>query len=238
MSTDIPPPGKSKSHTKVWLALVGVIATAIGVVPPVITAMRATPTVSQPGSGNTANIGSTVNSNNQTQNTYVSMWVEGARTIFGAAPRSAQVQVAAAKPGVVPDPLEPPAAGVPQSKLVPEPGALGNIVVNASLMNEATWSPEPSRIGRLLNFRLHVEAAEVVDKVGTLDVTLSREGKDVCTISLNTKTSPFANGVRWSNSDCLDTVMPNMTVAYRARVKAADMVPMAVRLDVVHAVRK
>ncbi len=237
MNTDTSPPAKSKSHTKVWLAVVGVAGALIGIVPPMITAMRSVPTVSQPGNGNTANVGSTVNSNNQTQNTYVSMWFEGARTIFGAAPKSAQVQ-AMARSGVVPDPLEPPAAGVPQAKLEPEPGALGSLVVNASLMNDATWSPEPSRVGRLLNFRFHVEASEVADKVGTLDVTLSREGKDVCTMSLNTKTSPFNNGVRWSNSDCLDTLAPNATVAYRARVKAADMVPMAVRLDVVRAVRK
>lgn len=235
MNTDLSPSNKAKSHTKVWLAVVGVVGSLIGIVPPVITAVRSIPTVSQPGNGNTAIIGGTVNSNNQTQNTYVSMWIEGARTIFGAAPRSAQ---ASARSGVVPDPLEPPAAGVPQVKLEPEPGALGNLVVNASLMNNATWGPEPSRVGRLLNFRFHVEASEVADKVGTLDVTLSREGKDVCTISLNTKTSPFANGVRWSNSDCLDTLAPNAAVAYRARVKAADMVPMAVRLDVVHAVRK
>ncbi|MBI2732958.1 MAG: hypothetical protein HYX44_06585, partial [Aquabacterium sp.] len=51
-------------------------------------------------------------------------------------------------------------------------------------------------------------------------------------------TSPFNNGVRWGNADCLDTLAPNAVAAYRARVKAADMVPMAVRLDVVHAVRK
>lgn len=230
-----PPRSKAKSHTKVWLAVVGVVGTLIGIVPPAITALRSTPTVSQPGNGNTANIGSTVNSNNQTQNTYLSMWVEGARTILGAAPRSVQ---ASTRPGVVPDPLEAPAAGVPQTRLEPEPGALGNLVVNASLMNDATWGPEPSRVGRLLNFRFHVEASEVADKVGMLDVTLSREGKDVCTISLNTKTSPFNNGVRWGNSDCLDTLAPNAVAAYRARVKAADMVPMAVRLDVVHAVRK
>ncbi|WP_152606485.1 hypothetical protein [Aquabacterium sp. NJ1] len=235
MNTDTSPPGKSKSHTKVWLAVVGVAGSLIGIVPPVITALRSIPTVSQPGNGNTAMVGSTVNSNNQTQNTYVSMWVEGARTIFGAAPKSAQV---AARSGVIPEPLEPPAAGVPQAKLEPEPGALGTIVVNASLMNDATWGPEPSRVGRLLNFRFHVEASEVADKVGTLDVTLSREGKDVCTISLNTKTSALARGVRWGNSDCLDTLAPNAVVAYRARVKAADMVPMAVRLDAVHAVRK
>lgn len=237
MSSDLPSPVKAKSHTKVWLAVVGVVGTLIGIVPPVITAVRAIPTVSQPGNGNTANIGSTVNSNNQTHNTYVSMWVEGARTLFGAAPKTIQIQ-ASNKAGVIPEPLEPPAAGVPQAKLEPEPGALGNIVLNASLMNDATWGPEASRVGRLLNFRFHVEAAEVADKVGTLDVTLNREGKDVCTISLNTKTSPFTNGVRWSNSDCLDTLAPNAAVTYRARVKAADMVPMAVRLDVVHAVRK
>ena len=120
----------------------------------------------------------------------------------------------------------------------PEPGSLGRIVHNASLINEATWSPEPSRVNRLLTFHFEVEARATNETQGIINMTLFRQGKDVCTISLNTKTSPNHDGVRWGNAICNDTVPANANVQYRTRVQAAEMLPIKILLAYVDAVRK
>jgi CarboxypepD_reg-like domain len=121
---------------------------------------------------------------------------------------------------------------------VPEPGAVGRLVTNASLINDATWAVEPSRVNRLLTFSFYVEASSNGDKVGNLDATLFRQGKDICTISLNSKTSPLSSGVRNDRASCYDTLASNSGAVYRAKIKASEMVPVKVVLYVVDAVKK
>jgi CarboxypepD_reg-like domain len=121
---------------------------------------------------------------------------------------------------------------------VPEPGAVGRLVTNASLINDATWAVEPSRVNRLLTFSFYVEASSNGDKVGNLDATLFRQGKDICTISLNSKTSPLSSGVRLDRASCYDTLVNNSGAIYRVKVKASEMVPIKVVLSTVDAVKK
>jgi hypothetical protein len=210
---------RAAQRTRVWIAAVGAVGAAIAIIPPMVTAFRSGPGFNQQGTGNTAISGSTVNSNNRTNITYVSMWVDGLRAMVGAKPLQSVLTIN-------------------EENLVPEPGAIGTIVSNASLMGDATWSPEPSHINRFLSFYLHAEATGPDDKVGSVDATLARDGRDICTISLNTRTSPLGNGVRWGSSSCHDTLPANVTATYRARIKATDMSLIVVRLDRVDAVRK
>jgi CarboxypepD_reg-like domain len=120
----------------------------------------------------------------------------------------------------------------------PEPGAIGRLVTNSSLINDATWTVEPSRVNRLLTFSFYVEASSSGDKVGNLDATLFRQGKDICTISLNSKTSPLSAGVRNDRAICYDTLASNSGAVYRVKVKASEMVPVKIVLQVVDAVKK
>ncbi|RZL03364.1 MAG: hypothetical protein EOP36_05115 [Rubrivivax sp.] len=227
---------KTRSATKIWLAVLSTITAGIAIVPPMIAAFRASPSASQNGNGNTAVIGSTVGSNNQTNNSYLSMWVEGARTIVGTNTRPAVVMPMGQ---AVPMSLQPALNPVVVAEFKePEPGATGRIVTNASLMNEATWSPEPSRVPRLLTFVLRAEAIGSDEKPGTLDATLAREGRDICTVSLNTRTSPMGSGVRWADAVCTDTLPANGSATYKAKVKAFEMSPVAVRLTHVDSVKR
>lgn len=134
--------------------------------------------------------------------------------------------------------LPAPAMGIGGGFVDPEPGAIGRLVNNASLINGATWGPEPSRVQRLLRFDFHVEARAASEDQGLLNVTLAREGKDVCTISLNSKTSPNHQGVRWGHASCNDTLPAHGNVQYATRVQATDMLPIKVVLERVDAVRK
>ena len=226
-----------RPNTRVRIAVIGAIVAVIAVIPPLVTAWRSMSGMSQQGTGNTQINGRDINSNNQTNNTFVSMWVDGVRTLVGTnskpvasmpAPMQRPAQALDSQPATKPQP-------VPST---PEPGAIGAIVSNASLLGDATWSPDPSRVNRFLTFYLRAEAIGTNDKFGSLDATLAREGKDVCTISLNSQTSPLANGVRWGSSTCHDTLPANASVTYRARVKATDMNPIVVRLERVDAVRE
>lgn len=225
--------------------MIGLIGTAIAIVPPAITALRPTPSNTQNGDGNTITQGSTVNSNNTNNATYVSMWIDGMKTIFGA-PRvqSAQHEVSPIqriqKPSEqnhVPTETKSDMSLIAQTA-TPEPGAVGRLVDNASLANEATWSPEVSRVDRLLTFHFRAEATASEENPGTLDATLSRDGKDVCTISLNTQTSANSNGVRYANSICSDTVSAGSSYTYRAKVNVSGMMPIGVRLSHVDAILK
>ena len=78
----------SKARPKLWIAVIGAGGAAIAVVPPRVTAFRSTAGINQQGAGNTAISGSTLNSNNTTHNTFISMWEEGARTLVGAGPKT------------------------------------------------------------------------------------------------------------------------------------------------------
>ncbi|MDB5800606.1 MAG: hypothetical protein JWL63_1545 [Rhodocyclales bacterium] len=230
-----------KSKLKLWIAVVSAITAAVAIIPPAITVLRATPSVSQTGTGNSAVIGSTVGSNNQTTNTYLSMWVEGTRALVGISPTSQLTMVPAPAPGA--QAASPAASASPSPALASEPkdaepGALGRVVDNASLMNAATWSPEPSRVARLLTFYLHVEATGTDEKQGSIDVALSREGRDVCTLSLNSRTSPISGGVHYGNSTCHDTLPANEMATYKTKVRSVEMSPVVIRLDYVDAVRK
>jgi hypothetical protein len=129
-------------------------------------------------------------------------------------------------------------AATPMGIIEPEPGALGRLVTNASLISDATWSPEPSRVNRLLNFEFHVEARPTTEAAGLINVTLTRSGKDVCTVSLNTKTSPASAGVHWGVAYCSDSLLSQADVQYKTRVQATEMVPIKVVLTRVDAVRK
>jgi hypothetical protein len=238
-------PRKPRNTVKVWLAILSTVAAGIAIVPPTITAFRASPTSSQSGTGNVAVVGSTVGSNNQTlnetHNTFLSMWVEGARTIVGAQPKAVLVQpVQAAQ--LAPQPPQAQAAATPVAlsmaePATPEPGTVGRLVDNASLMNDATWSPISSRGTRLLSFIFRVEATVDEGKQGTLDATLAREGRDVCTVSLNTQTSPFNSGVRWGIATCADRLPADAAASYHVRVKAVELVPVTVRLVSVDGVK-
>ncbi len=238
-------PNKSSPRTKIWLSMIGLIGTVIGIVPPAITALRPTPGNTQNGNGNTINQGSTVNSNNTNNTTYLSMWTDGMKTIFGT-PRVQPAQHGVSQIQRIQTPSEPnhiPTETKSDMSLTaqtatPEPGAVGRLVDNASLANEATWSPEVSRVNRLLTFHFRAEATASDENPGTLDATLSRDGKDVCTISLNTQTSANSNGVRYANSICSDTVSAGSSYTYRAKVNVSGMIPIGVRLGQVDAILK
>lgn len=228
-----------KSKLKLWIAVVSAISAAVAIIPPAITVLRASPSVSQTGTGNSAVIGSTIGSNNKTTNTYISMWVEGTRALVGISPKSQLTMVPAPAPGAQPaSPAASPSSALASEPKEPEPGALGHVVENASLMNAATWGPEPSRVARLLTFYLHVEATGADEKQGSIDVALSREGRDVCTLSLNSKTSPISGGVHYGNSTCHDTLPANEMATYKTKVRSVEMSPVVIRLDYVDAVRK
>jgi hypothetical protein len=246
------PPVRSTSHVKLWLAIIGVAGAAVAIVPPAITALRASPTVSQAGGNGTAIIGSTVDSHDRidnrishhatttTTNNYWSMWKAGAAAMLGGGPSARPAAPGQATPEALLQ-QQPTAAGLPPPAPEPkeaEPGALGTLVNNASLLDSATWSPEASRVTRLLTFRLHAEGVSAEDKPGHLDATLTRDGHDVCTISLNTRTTRQAQGVRWDEAICHDTLVANQQVTYLAKVKASDMSPEVIRLESVNAVRK
>jgi len=229
---------KSRLSVRIWLAIFSTIAAGIAIVPPAITAFRASPTAAQTGTGNVAVIGSTVGSNNVTTNTYLSMWVEGARTIVGSNPRPVVIQSGPSPTQTATAPALATAPGANLESKEPERGAIGRLVINASLMNDASWSPEPSRVPRLLTFILRAEATSSDEKQGTMDATLFRDGRDVCTVSLNTKTSPLGSGVRWSDATCTDSLPPNGVVTYKAKVKAVEMTPVTVRLTYVDSIVK
>jgi hypothetical protein len=93
-------------------------------------------------------------------------------------------------------------------------------------------------VNRLLTFSFSLEASSNGDKVGNLDATLFREGKNLCTISLNTKTSPLRGGVRFDNAVCYDTLISNSGATYRAKVKTLEMTPVKIVLNAVDAVKK
>jgi hypothetical protein len=133
-----------------------------------------------------------------------------------------------------PEPLPLPSAALAE----PEPGALGRLVLNASLISEATWSPEASRVNRLLHFNFHVEARPITEAPGLINVTLTRAGKDVCTVSLNNKTSHMSSGVYWGDASCTDTLPTMANVTCTSRVQANGMMPIKVVLTEVQAVRK
>lgn len=242
-------PIKPLSSIRVWLALLATAGAAVGIVPPAITALKSKPTVSQQGNGNVA-IGEIKTDSHDVINTdahteshttylsmYQSMWMAGVRTLVGADTGKARTADIA---------MTPPAAGLPPNAqaqaqaqaLAPERGALGRLLTHGSLMNESSWSPEPSQVRRLLSFALRVEATAPDDKQGTLDATLYRDGHDVCTLSLNTRTSPLGSGVRWADAACTDTLAPHASVTYKAKVRASEMTPVTVRLDHVDAALK
>jgi hypothetical protein len=161
------------------------------------------------------------------------------QALAASAPPPAPVAVAPAPVSLAPAPIPLAAMPAPAMGFVdPEPGAIGRLVNNASLINGATWGPEPSRVNRLLHFDFHVEARAGSEDQGLLNVTLAREGRDVCTISLNSKTSPNHQGVRWGNATCTDTLPAQGNVQYQTRVQATDMLPIKVVLERVDAVRK
>jgi hypothetical protein len=207
-----------KSNVKVKLAVISALTGIIAIVPPLISAVRTGPAISQSGTGNSATVGS----NNHTTNNYVSMWFEGAKTMVGVNQKP-----------VISTPT------TSSESIQPEVGAIGTIVTNASLLNEIKWRPDPSRITRLLSFSFHVEATSPYDKQGSLDVTLAREDKDICTISLNNKTSrDYVPGVKAGDAACQDTLVANASASYTAKVKATEMRPLVIRLNHVSASRK
>ncbi|AFY44368.1 hypothetical protein [Nostoc sp. PCC 7107] len=120
----------------------------------------------------------------------------------------------------------------------PQPGDIGRVVRNASLINEATWTVEPSPVNRVLTFKFYVEAASNGDKIGSVNATLFREGKDICTISVSSKTSPQSGGVHYEGSNCQDTLVKNSGATYGAKVKVLEMTPTKIYLDYVDAVQK
>ena len=139
-------------------------------------------------------------------------------------------------------PLMPaPPAAAPMTNtdgIEPEPGALGRLVTSASLLNDATWTADASRINRQLKFGLHVEASGSGELNGLLNVTLSRDGKDVCTLALNSRTSYNVNGVRKGETYCADVLPANVTAHYRARISSSAMTPLEVTLTHVDASRR
>jgi hypothetical protein len=227
---------KSSFSVKNWAVIITAVSSIIAIVPPLISAMRSNPSVSVSGTGNTSNVGSTVNSNNSIVNNYFSSWVDGVQKLTGLGGNPAAIS--SSTPTLVAQPTSTAQTSPSTVDAEPEPGAVGRLVVNPSLINDATWTTEPSRVNRLLTFSFHVEAASNGNKVGSLDTTLFREGKDICTISLNTKTSPLSGGVRLDNAVCYDTLASNSGATYRAKVKASEMTPVKIVLNYVDAVKK
>ncbi|HEY4214098.1 MAG TPA: hypothetical protein VGM84_21665 [Steroidobacteraceae bacterium] len=224
-------PTKSRANggnLKLWTGVISVGLAAIAVVPPVVATLNPHPTYSQGGHDNQQFNGGTFNSNTQTtNNNFFSRWKQGVRQIVGKSSESVAVPDA---PGPQARAAEPKTA---------EPGALGTIVSNASLLNDSTWSPEVSRVTRLLTFAVRLEAVANGDKFGSINVVLARDGRNVCTISLNTQTSTKNGaGVRWGSSTCYDTLPANGAASYHAKVNAMEMTPITISLSSVQARQK
>lgn len=234
-------PRAGGSALKKRAAMITAAAGLIATVPPIVTALRASPTTEQVGNGNSANTNSTVNSHNSTVTntfkTYLTAWVEGVKSMAGVSKAATPAVLAHATSSAQ---AAAPAAAVSmtQNSGEPEPGAVGYVVSNASLINGATWIVEPSRVPRLLQFAFVAEAVSDDGKLGRLDATLSRDGKEICTISLNSRTSSLSGDVRMGESTCHDMLPGNSGATYRAKVKASEMVPVRIALRSVVATKR
>lgn len=235
--SNAPTPASIAATGKKWAAVLGGVAVVLtAIIPPAVTALRQASNVAASGSGVAigGNVSATTNSSNTNiVQTYFSAWADGAQTLAGAD--------RTARPPAQGSPSPQPTATLGTSNQQasnPEPGALGQLVTNASLMNDASWTVESSRVPRLLRIDLRVEGVPEPDKLGAIDVTLFREGKDVCSVNVNSRTSPRTNQATSDHVSCQDSLVGGRSFTYKARVKATAMTPIKVVLAGVHAVKQ
>lgn len=114
----------------------------------------------------------------------------------------------------------------------------GQLANNVSLIGTAMWAPEKSKFTRFINLRFNVRATtNGTNNYGSVNATLYREGKDICTISLNSKTSGSNSGVYSEWADCKDTLSGNDAVIYRARIVSSEINLVSVGLESVNSTR-
>lgn len=225
------PPSRKVLFAKITGVLIA-LASAIGMGPSVVSKFHSTPlTISAEGGGVAVNgkmrdINNT-NTTNTTNTTATNNYPQGGNGKTQTENDNKNLSPSGSNGSLAPS------SNVNEK---PEADALGVLVTNASL-KDATWQPEVSRIKRSLGFRFYVEAITDGKKHGFVNVTLAREGKDICTISLDSAT-PWIAGNRREEASCIDTLPSDSAVIYRARIEASEMTPVVVKLIRVDAVKK
>lgn len=123
------------------------------------------------------------------------------------------------------------------AKSAPKDLSLGRIATKISLLNDATWTAPTSPIPRKLHFAFEGFASYIEGvRIGRVQMTLLREGRELCTISLTTAGSPANNrGVGDKSPSCSDEIPQDQTFTYRARVTADGLTPEKVLVTAVEA---
>lgn len=223
-------PSRKVLFAKIIGGLIALISAIFGVGPSVVSKFHSTPSSISAEGGSTTNTGKMNTDNTTTVNT---------TTTNNYLPGGGGGVLAENEDKILLSSVNKGSPAISSSvNDAPEVDALGILVMNASLLNNATWEPEISRITRSVNFRFYVEAVTDSEKYGYVNVTLTRDGKDICTISLNSKMSDSGKGVRRDEASCKDTLQSKSAVVYRAKVVASEMIPIVVKLIRVDAVKK
>lgn len=114
----------------------------------------------------------------------------------------------------------------------------GMMASGTSLRNGLEWPVEPSRDRRLLKLYVIVEAGPIPAMLGILDVTIFRDGKSFCAISLNSQTSQRKNDTVWDHKNCEDEIAPGARVVYRAKTSTTGAELTPIRIDIASAAVK
>ena len=216
---------KIVARGKRWkLIAAGVALVAGAVVPPIAGLFSKGTTITISGGASGPIAGRDVTDNRSWVTNYVTVWKAGAYAIAGKEV-SAESLIENAPSG----------AGQPAAEALdgkPRPGDLGRLVTNTSLLNGSTWTLSPSPIGRLVSFDVRAVAEVDGDKAGRLDAVLSRDGKEVCSLSLTSATSHRKDALRYENTACQDVVPAGVSYTYQAKVKATQVNPMTLAMNV------
>lgn len=106
---------------------------------------------------------------------------------------------------------------------VPENLSLGRLGTNISLIDGSTWSTGSSCAERVLVFDLIGEAAPIDDQLGHANMTLRRDGKAICTFSINSLSSNKGQSGRYTIADCRDTLSKGIEPVYSIEAKSTNM---------------
>jgi len=216
-----------------WALILGGVAVAFtALVQPLIGAFKGTINIATGGS--TLNTGTVINMPATFTDFYGAAWANGWRVLTGATPAPASMPASRVAPV---DPASSPSL----PRQVSAESAIGYLARNVSLLQDATWSLGPYQEPRLLQFKVVAEAfQEDLQKLGTLHVTISREGANICTLSLNTASSNRRSqkpNVITANASCPDQVAAGARYTYRAKVVASDMKATVLEFETAYATK-